>query len=131
MIFLFKGGLSWEKIFDSDSYSKRGIFETKFDIFLNWFSIWFNSSSNFELLNFMWWLYNDAGSDAVDDAGDEFVNMIISYEEFSELYVELFDAYAKLSWDLRNLEELALLNSLLILLIVIENNHNFVLNQFR
>ena len=132
MIFMFKGGLSgWEKTVDSNSSSKRGIFETKFDIFLNWFSIWFNSSSNFELLNFMWWLYNDAGSDAVDDAGDEFVNMIISYEEFSELYVELFDAYAKLSWDLRNLEELALLNSLLILLIVIENNHNFVLNQFR
>ena len=127
MIFLFKGGLSWEKIFDSDSYSKRGIFETKFDIFLNWFSIWFNSSSNFELLNFMWWLYNDAGN----DVGDEFVNMIISYEEFSELYVELFDAYAKLSWDLRNLEELALLNSILILLIVIENNHNFILNQFK
>ena len=97
MIFLFKGGLSWEKIFDSDSYSKRGIFETKFDIFLSWFFIWFNSSSNFELLNFMWWLYNDAGddvgNDAVDDAGDEFVNLIISYEKLSEL----FDASVELS----------------------------------
>ena len=89
MIFLFKGGLSWEKIFDSDSSSKRGISEIKFDIFLNWFSIWFNSSLNSELLNFIWWQYDDAG----DYAGDEFVNLIISYEKLSEL----FDAYVELS----------------------------------
>ena len=38
---------------------------------------------------------------------------------------------AELSLDLRNLEELALLNLLIILLIVTENNHNFILNQFR
>ena len=95
---MFKGSLSgWEKIVYSYSSSKRGISEIKFDIFLSWFFIWFNSSSNFELLNFMWWLYNDAGddvgNDAVDDAGDEFVNLIISYEKLSEL----FDAYVELS----------------------------------
>ena len=94
---MFKGGLSWleklfdSKIFDSDSFSKRGISETKFDIFFSWFSIWFNSSSNFELLNFIWWQYDDAG----DYAGDEFVNLIISYEELSKLYAKLFDVDAK------------------------------------
>ena len=124
---MFKGGLSWEKIFDSDSSSKRGIFETKFDIFFSWFSIWFNSSSNFELLNFIWWLYDDAA----DGVGNKFVNLFISYEELSYLYAELFDADTKLSWDLRDLEELTLLNSLIILLIVTENNHNLVLNQFK
>ena len=76
----------------SYSSSKRGIFETKFDIFFSWFSIWFNSSLNSELLNFIWWQYDDAG----DYAGDEFVNLIISYEELSNLYAELFNAYAKL-----------------------------------
>ena len=100
---MFIGGLSWEKIFDSDSYSKKGIFETKFDIFdkyFSWFSIWLISSSNFELLNFMWWLYGDA----TNDAGNELANLFISYEELSKLYAELFDADAELSWDIRDLE---------------------------
>ena len=66
-----------------------------------------------------------------DDVGNEFVNLFVSYEELSKLYAELFDADVELSWDLRNLEELALLNSLIILLIVTENNHNLVFNQFK
>ena len=89
---MFKGGLSWEKNFNSDSSSKREISGTKFELFFSWFSIWFNSSLNSELLNFIWWQYDDAG----DYAGDEFVNLIISYEELSNLYAELFNAYAKL-----------------------------------
>ena len=101
---MFKEGLSWKKIFDSDSSSKRGISKTKFDIFFSWFSIWFNSSLNFELLNFIWSLYDDVaddvGDDAIHDASDEFVNLIILYEEFSKLYAELFNADAELSWDL-------------------------------
>ena len=135
MIFIFKGGLLWRKIYDSDSSSKRGISETKFDIFFSWFSIWFNSLLNFELLNFIWSLYDDVADyvrdDAIHDASDEFVNLIILYEEFSKLYAELFNTDAELSWDLRDLEELVLLNSLKILLIVTKNNHNFILNQFR
>ena len=127
---MFKGGLLWQKIFYSDSSSKRGIFEIKFDVFdkfLSWFSIWVISTSNFELLNFMWWLYDDAA----DNVGNEFVNLFISYIELAKLYAELSDADAELSWDLRDLEELVLLNSFIILLIVTENNHNFVLNQFK
>ena len=79
MIFMFKGGLSgWEKTVDSNSSSKRGIFETKFDIFNNffsWFSIWKISFSNFELLNFMWWLY--------DDVVNEFADLFNSHEELT------------------------------------------------
>ena len=44
---------------------------------------------------------------------------------------ELFDETTELSLDLRDLEELALLNFLIILLIVTENNPNFVINQFK
>ena len=127
---MFKGGLSWEKIFDSDSSSKRWIFEIKFDVFnkfFSWFSIWFISSSNFELLNFMWWLYDDA----TDDAGNEFVNLFISYEELAKLYAELSYADAELSWDLRDLEELVLLYPFIILQIVTDNNRNLILNQFK
>ena len=76
---MFKGGLSgWEKIFDLDSSSKKGIFETKLDIFNNffsWFSIWKISFSNFELLNFMWWLY--------DDVVNEFADLFNSHEELT------------------------------------------------
>ena len=108
----------WLRLF----FKKRNFLNKVWYIF-SWFSIWFNSSSNFELLNFIWWLS--------DDAGNKFVNLFISYEELSKLYAELFDADAELSWDLRDLEELALLNSLVILLIVTENNHNLVLNQFK
>ena len=71
-----------------------------------------------------WWCNGD---DAVDDA----VKLIILYEDLSKSYAELFNADAELSWDLRDLEELLLLNPLIILLIVTENNHNFILNQFR
>ena len=127
---MFKGGLLWQKIFYSDSSSKRGIFEIKFDVFdkfLSWFSIWVISTSNFELLNFMWWLYDDAA----DNVGNEFVNLFISYIELAKLYAELSDADAELSWDLRDLEELVLLNPFIILLIVIENNHNLVVNEFK
>ena len=123
---MFKWGSSWEKIIDSDSSLIRGIFETKLDIFgkvLSWFSIWFISSSNFTLLNFMWRLY--------DYAANEFVYLFNSYEELAKLYAELSDEDAKLSWDLRDLEELVLLNPIIILLIIIENNHNFILNQFK
>ena len=131
MIFMFKGVLSWwKKIGDSNSFSKRGIFETKFDIvdkFFSWFSIWLISSSNFKLLNFMWWLYEDV----TNDVDTEFVDLFNSYEELAKLYVELSYEDAKLSWDLRDLEELALLNPFIILLIVIENNHNLALNQFK
>ena len=79
----------------------------------------------------MWWLYNDAGSDAVDDAGDEFVNMIISYEELTKLYAELSYAYDARLPILKDLNELALLNPFIILLIVIETNHNLTLNKFK
>ena len=87
----------------------------------------------------IWWLYDDVvddagddvGDDATNDAGNEFVNIFISYEELSKLYVELFGADVELSLDLRDLEQLALLNSLIILLIVTENNHNLVLNHFK
>ena len=111
------------EIFDSDSSSKREISGTKFELFFSWFSIWFNSSLNFELLNFMWWHHDDAandaaGNDADDDAVDAFENLIILYEELSKLYAELFNADAELSWDLRDLEELVLLNPFIILLIV-------------
>ena len=41
------------------------------------------------------------------------------------------DDDAELSLDLSDLEELPLLNLLIILLIVTENNHNFILNQFK
>ena len=37
------------------------------------------------------------GNVACDDAVDEFVNLIIPYEELSILYVELIDANAELS----------------------------------
>ena len=118
MIFLFKWGLSgWGKIVKLDSSSKKEIFETKFDIvdkFFSWFSIWLISSSNFKLLNFMWWLYDDA----TNDVGIEFVDLFNSYEELAKLYVELTYEDAELSWDLRDLEELVLLNPFIILLIV-------------
>ena len=55
--------------------------------------------------------------------------MFNSYEELTKLYVELSNAYdARLSI-LRDLEKLVLLNPFIILLIVIENNHNLILNQ--
>ena len=76
----------------------------------------------------MWWLYDDRTN---DDAGNEFVNMFNSYEELSILYVELSYEDVELSWDLRDLEELHLLNPFIILLIAIKNNHNLVLNQFK
>ena len=44
---------------------------------------------------------------------------------------ELFDEDIELSLDLRDLVELDLLNFLIILLIVIENKHNLILNQFK
>ena len=75
----------------------------------------------------MWWLYDYAAN----DAGNEFVYLFNSDEELAKLYAELSDEDAKLSWDLRDLEELVLLNPIIILLIVIENNHNFILNQFK
>ena len=119
------------EIFDSDSSSKREISGTKFELIFSWFSIWFNSLLNFKLLNFMWWHHDDAGNDADDDVVDAFENLINLYEELSKLYAGLFNANAELSWVLRDLEELFLLNFLIILLIVKENNHNFILNQFR
>ena len=131
---MFKWGLLWGKIYDSDSSSKRGISETKFDIFFSWFSIWFNSLLNFELLNFIWSLYDDVADDvrddAIHDASDEFVNLIILYEEFSKLYAKLLDVDVKLSWDLRDLEELVLLNFLIILLIVTKNNHKLLYEYY-
>ena len=45
--------------------------------------------------------------------------------------VELSDEDAKISLDLRVLEELDLLNFLIILLIVTKSNHNIVINQFK
>ena len=124
----------WLRLF----FKKRNFLNKVWYIF-SWFSIWFNSSSNFELLNFIWWLYDDAaddmgddvGDDAADDAGNEFVNLFISYEELFKLYAELFDVDVELSLNLRDLEELVLLNFLIILLIVTENNHNLVFNQFK
>ena len=124
----------WLRLF----FKKRNFLNKVWYIF-SWFSIWFNSSSNFELLNFIWWLYDDAaddmgddvGDDAADDAGNEFVNLFISYEELFKLYAELFDVDVELSLNLRDLEELVLLNFLIILLIVIENNYNIVLDQFK
>ena len=95
---MFKEGSSWEKIIDSDSSLKRGIYGTKFDIIFSWFSIWLISLSNFEILNFMWWLYNDADDDAANDAGDDAVKLIILYEDLSKLYAELFNADA---WTVR------------------------------
>ena len=79
---MFKKGLStWEKIIDLNSSSKRGIFETKFDTFnkfFSWFSIWIIFSSNFELLNFLWWLY--------DNVVNEFGYLFNSYEKLAKLY---------------------------------------------
>ena len=111
----------WLRLF----FKKRNFLNKVWYIF-SWFSIWFNSSSNFELLNFIWWLYDDAvddmgddvGDDAADDAGNEFVNLFISYEELFNLYAELFDVNVELSLNLSDLEELVLLNFLIILLIV-------------
>ena len=71
----------------------------------------------------MWWLY--------DDAANGFTNLFNSYEELAKLYTELSDEDIKLSYDLRDLEELDLLNFLIILLIVTKNNHNLVINQFK
>ena len=48
----------------------------------------------------MWWLYDYAAN----DAGNEFVYLFNSDEELAKLYAELFDADAKLSWDIRDLE---------------------------
>ena len=89
MIFMFKGGLSWEKNFNSDSSSKREISGTKFELFFSWFSI---------CAIFISWL------------------LTIFYA--SDVYAELSDEDAELSLDLRDLEELPLLNLLIILLIV-------------
>ena len=86
-----------EKIVDLDSFSKRGIFETKLEIvdkFFSWFSIWLICSSNFELLNFMWWLYDDVAN---NDASNEFVDLFNSYEELAKLYTELSDEDVELS----------------------------------
>ena len=58
----------------------------------------------------MWWLY--------DDVANEFADQFNSYEELDKLYAKLPDEYAELSWDLRDLEELVLLNPFIILLIV-------------
>ena len=71
----------WLRLF----FKKRNFLNKVWYIF-SWFSIWFNSSLNFELLNFIWWLYDNAVDDIGDDAGDEFVNLIISYEELSRLH---------------------------------------------
>ena len=91
---MFKGSLlGWEKIVDLDFSSKRWIFETKLDIldnFFSWFSIWTISSSNFELLNFMWLLYNDAAN--------EFADFFNSYKELTKLYAELSDEDVELLW---------------------------------
>ena len=66
-----------------------------------------------------------------DDAANEFANLFNSYEELARLYVELSYEDAELSWDLRDLEELDPLNLFIILLIIIENNRNLILNQFK
>ena len=55
--------------------------------------------------------------------------MFNSYEELTKLYVELSNAYDARSSILRDLEKLVLLNPFIILLIVMENNHNLILNQ--
>ena len=60
-----------------------------------------------------------------------FISWLLTIFYASDVYAELSDEDAELSLDLRDLEELPLLNLLIILLIVIENNHNFILNQFR
>ena len=60
----------------------------------------------------MWWLYDDATN---NDVSDEFVNLFNSYEELAKLYTELSDEDAELSWDLRDLEELFLLNPFIII----------------
>ena len=49
-----------------------------------------------------------------DDAANEFANLFNSYEELARLYVELSYEDAELSWDLRDLEELVLLNPFII-----------------
>ena len=66
-----------------------------------------------------------------DDAANEFANLFNSYEELTRLYVKLSYEDAELSWDLRDLEELDPLNLFIILLIIIENNRNLILNQFK
>ena len=66
-----------------------------------------------------------------DDAANEFANLFNSYEELARLYVELSYEDAELSWDLRDLKELDPLNLFIILLIIIENNRNLILNQFK
>ena len=66
-----------------------------------------------------------------DDAANEFANLFNSYEELARLCVELSYEDAELSWDLRDLEELDPLNLFIILLIIIENNRNLILNQFK
>ena len=66
-----------------------------------------------------------------DDAANEFANLFNSYEELTRLYVKLSYEDAKLSWDLRDLKELDPLNLFIILLIIIENNRNLILNQFK
>ena len=71
----------------------------------------------------MWWLY--------DDVANEFADLFNSYEELTKLYAELSDAYDARLPILKDLNELALLNPFIILLIVIENNHNLTLNKFK
>ena len=66
-----------------------------------------------------------------DDAANEFANLFNSYEELARLYVKLSYEDAELSWDLRDLKELDPLNLFIILLIIIENNRNLILNQFK
>ena len=66
-----------------------------------------------------------------DDAANEFANLFNSYEELTRLYVKLSYEDAELSWDLRDLKELDPLNLFIILLIIIENNRNLILNQFK
>ena len=58
------------------------------------------------------------------------MNLFISYEELSKLNVEQFDADAELVLDLRDLEELVLLNFLIILLIVTKNNHKLLYEYY-
>ena len=60
-----------------------------------------------------------------------FISWLLTIFWVSYVCAELSYEDAELSLDLRNLEELALLNLLIILLIVTENNHNFVFNQFK
>ena len=70
----------------------------------------------------------------MDELLFSFVNLFDPYEELakvyalSKLYPKLYDT--KLSIQ-RDLDELTILNPFIILLIITQNNHNFILNQFK